>query len=125
MQELKWTAQYYSILADEVTPHNTEHLVTYARFVDKDCNIREEFIGFLHIERVTGEFIANTIIKFLQDQGIPMSNMRGQGYDGTSNMSSIRVGVQGCIRQLAPQSHVRCLLFAICWSVVSIVGNIS
>jgi len=38
-------------------------------------------------------------LKFLQDGGIPAPNMRGQGYDGASNMSSDAVGVQAWIKR--------------------------
>ena len=40
-------APYYFILAHEVTSHNVEHLAICARFVDKNKNIREEFLSFL------------------------------------------------------------------------------
>ena len=36
-------ASYDSILADEVTSHNVEHLAISARFVNKNRDIREEF----------------------------------------------------------------------------------
>ena len=51
-------ARYYSILADEVTSHNVEHLAICARFVDGNKDVREEFLTFVQLERVTGERIA-------------------------------------------------------------------
>ena len=40
---------------------------------------------------------------------IPVKNMRGQGYDGASNMSSGHVGVQARIREVAPlATYVHC-----------------
>ena len=45
---------------------------------------------------------SQAILKFLQGNGIPASNMRGQGYDGASNMSSDAVGVQARIKREAP-----------------------
>ena len=41
---------FHSILADEVTSHNVEHLSIYVRFVDSDRNIRKEFLAFLKLE---------------------------------------------------------------------------
>ena len=87
-------APYYSILADEVISHNVEHLTICARFVDKNKDIREEFLSFLELERITGEKIAKGILEFLKENNIPVVNMRGQGYDGASNMSSAGVGVR-------------------------------
>lgn len=102
-------APYYTILADEVTSHNIEHLAICARFVDGNKDIREEFLCFLELDRITGEKIALAILQFLREHNIPIANMRGQGYDGASNMSSGRVGVQARIMQEAPlATYVHC-----------------
>ena len=108
IEEIK-QAQFYAILADEVTSHNQEYLVPCVRFVAEDKAVREEFLGFLKLERITGEEIAGTIVKFLRDHGITLEGMRGQGYDGAANMSSDRVGVQKRIRDLAPHAtYIHC-----------------
>lgn len=90
VQKIK-TAKFYSILADEVTSHNTEHLALCTRLVDAKGDIREEFMTFLSLERLTGRYIAEKIIEFLKNGDLNVENIRGQGYDGTSNMSSERV----------------------------------
>ena len=96
-------APFYAILADEVTSHNVEHLAICARFVDRSTKeIREEFLTSLKLDRITGERIADGIFAFLEEKNIPLATMRGQGYDGASNMSSDRVGVQARIRHKAP-----------------------
>ena len=61
VQEIK-TAKFYSIIADEVTSHNTEHLALCTRFVDAKGDIREEFMTFLSLERITGRYIAEKIM---------------------------------------------------------------
>ena len=102
-------APFYSILADEVTSHNMEHLALCARYVDSERNVREEFLACLKLERITGRNIAESILRFLKENGIPAKNMRVQGYDGASNMASERVGVQGLIKQEAPlATYVHC-----------------
>ena len=101
VDELK-AARWYAILADEVTSHNTEHLAICVRLVDQNNDIREEFLAFIDIDRITGAEIADAIVKFIQDNDVPIENMRGQGHDGASNMSSDRVGVQARIQQAAP-----------------------
>ena len=108
VQEIK-TAKFYSILADEVTSHNTEHLALCTRFVDAKGDIREEFMTFLSLERLTGRYIAEKIIEFLKDNDLNVENIRGQGYDGASNMSSERVGVQAQIKELSPlATYIHC-----------------
>ena len=94
-------ATYYSNLADEVTLHNEEHLAICARFVDEKKE--EEFLTFIKLERITGEKIAENILAFLKENNIPVMNMRSQGYDGASNMSSSSTsGIQEQIKKEEP-----------------------
>ena len=103
------TAKFFAILADEVTSHNVEHLAIWARFVDLGKNVREEFLAFIKLERITGEKVAEGILEFLKQNDIPVGNICGQGYDEASNMASQRVGVQARIRQEAPLAvYVHC-----------------
>eukprot|EP00731_Ephydatia_muelleri_P018438 Em0011g478a len=44
-------------------------------------DIREEFLAFIGLDRITGAEIADAIIKFLQDNDVPVANMRGLGYN--------------------------------------------
>ena len=91
-----------------MTAHYVEHLAVCARFVDGVKDIREEFLTFLPMERITGKSIVDALIGFLDKHGIPLTDMRGQGFDGASNMSS-RAGVQGRILQVAPlASYIHC-----------------
>ena len=102
-------AKFYTVLADEVVSSNIEHLAVCIRFVDARRNIREEFLTFQQLTRITGMHIAEAIIKFLQENGLQVENIRGQGYDGASNMSSSRTGVQGRIQEVAPlATYIHC-----------------
>ena len=102
-------AKFYSVLTDEVTSHNTEHLALCAWFVDSKNLVREEFLSFIQLDRITGKQIAEAIIAFLNETDITIADMRGQGYDGASNMSSSRAGVQARISEVTPQAtYVHC-----------------
>ena len=94
VEEIK-QARVYAVLSDEVVSNNFEHLAMCIRFVDAARVIREEFMTFQRMTRITGKHIAEAIFNFLQDNGFNVENIRGQGYDGASNMSSSRAGVQG------------------------------
>ena len=74
------------------------------RFVDRDKTIREEFLGFIAVERITGEALATALFSWLQEHNIDVSFCRGQGYDGASSMSSSTVGVQARIREVSPMA---------------------
>ena len=80
-------------MVDEVTSHNHELMPLCVRFVDVQKNIREEFIQFSTLSCVTGEAIAARICSDLTNLGLDLKNIRGQGYDGASSISSNRVGV--------------------------------
>ena len=49
-------------MADEVTLHNTEQLAFCVQFVDSESNIREEFLTFMKVKRITGEHLAHVIV---------------------------------------------------------------
>ena len=70
--------------------------------MDAHKEIREEFIQFSTLSHVTGEAIAARVCSDLTNLGLELENIRGQGYDGASNMSSSRVGLQALIKEKAP-----------------------
>lgn len=65
IEEIK-QAKYYSILADEASSHNQEFLSLCVRFLDAKNEIREECIGFLNIDNLTGRSIGNRIVNRLE-----------------------------------------------------------
>ena len=100
MKEIKENI-FYSILADEAGDcSNQEQLSLVLSFVDKMCEIREEFLGFLHCEGLTGRALADTILMGLANLGLEIKNCRGQGYDGANAMSGLDKGVAGIILRL-------------------------
>ena len=87
-------AKFYSIMADEVSSHNEEHLPLCLHFVDENSEIQEEFVNFLKLERVRAVDITNAIVSCLERLGLSFNDLRGQGYDGVSTMSGEKSGVQ-------------------------------
>ena len=59
-------ARFYSILADEISSHNVEHLCLCLRFVNDTSHIRKEFITFFKLERVRAIVITNAIVNCLE-----------------------------------------------------------
>ena len=89
-------------MVDEVTSHNKEIMPLCVRFVDVHKDIREEFIQFSTLTQVIGEAIAARVCSDLADLGLDIENIRGQDYNGASNMSSSHVGLQALIKEKAP-----------------------
>ena len=77
---------YFSILCDKVTDVSGMSLVLH--FVDQSNSIREEFVDFVQVERITGKVLASSIFNKIESYGLDIRNCRGQGYNGASNMSS-------------------------------------
>lgn len=96
-------------MADEVTSHNKEELALCACFVDNSNDVREEFLAFLRLPRITGNVIGEKIITTLQNLGLRIAKIRGHGYDGAANMSSDNVDVQRLIREQSQKAvYVHC-----------------
>lgn len=73
---------YFSVIADESTDvSGIEQFSICARFVDKtdEYKIREDFLCFIPVEDVTGKGLANTLLITMENIGINLVNMRGQG----------------------------------------------
>ena len=103
---------------DSVTSHNNEQLAF------EHLLIKTKKRGIHRIYQATHQNwknIAEYIKTELSDIGQPISNVVGEGYDGTLNMSSAQVGVQKIIRDdasLAVYNHCasHCLSLVISYS---------
>jgi hypothetical protein len=79
----------YALIADEVTDcSNKEQFCIVLRYVEPESSlIREDLVTFLDCDSgVTGQALADKMLSFVTDHLDP-SKMRGQAYDGASNMS--------------------------------------
>ena len=71
------------------------------RFVDKDNNIREDFLKFIHChEGLHGSELATILLKGIHDLGLDISNCRGQCYDGAGSVSGHINGLDAHILRL-------------------------
>ncbi len=57
------------------------------RYVDANNDICEDFVTFIKLERVRAIDIYEAITGCLEELGLSLNNLRGQGYDGASTMS--------------------------------------
>jgi hypothetical protein len=49
--------------------------------------VEERFVGFLEVADTTGATLADRIWNFIVEMGLDSTKIRGQVYDGASNMS--------------------------------------
>lgn len=119
-------ARFYSVFADEAGVKDQMPLVL--RFVDKDDNIREEVVGFIHCDTGTsGSALSEKILSTLAELKLDARLMRGQGYDGAGNMAGKNKGTAALIREQYPlavythcASHVLNLCIMEAMSTVSV-----
>ena len=80
--------ELYSIICDECTDSsNREQLSLSVRYV-ADMRVQEFFLGFIElVSGVTGEAIAAVIEAVLVECHLDPTHIRGQAFDGASNMS--------------------------------------
>ena len=114
------SAQFYSIIADEVTDvANKEELSLVLRYPFND-EIKEVFVDFLQVERITDELLGNTIVEWLSRHNLSLSLMRGQCYDGASNLSGARSGYKTIVQRSAPLAqYFHCTFYRLNLAVVS------
>lgn len=76
-------------MCDETTDLSTEERMTLCiRYEDLiNCIIQEDFLGFVKITSTIGTSIKNAIKQKLEEVGLSLDNLRGQGYDGGSNVT--------------------------------------
>jgi hypothetical protein len=93
LREIK-LAKFFSIIADEAMDSSgKEQLSLVIRYVDSSNNIREDFLGFIHLSSgLSGKALSDTILGKILDLGLDISNCWGQGYDGAGSVAGIRNG---------------------------------
>ena len=79
-------AKFHAVMADEVTSMNNEILSVCIRYVAGQKDIREVFLQFLDLERITGSHIGAALLSFYKSSGIDIKQCRDQCYDGAPNI---------------------------------------
>lgn len=108
-------AGYFSVLADETTDiQGIEQFSLCVRYVHKNVinsefTICEDFLMFVPIHDLTGRALAKTMLESLQQMGLDLRYMRGQGYDGAAAMSGRFNGCQAVVQEQYPTAlYVHC-----------------
>jgi hypothetical protein len=84
---------HYAILADEASDvSHRQQLVVCLRYVDKLGMPCEHFLGVVYVRDTTSLSLKEAIQDLLVGHHLTLTQIRGQGYDGASNM---RGGIKG------------------------------
>lgn len=94
------------------------------RFVNKEGKVMERFLGLKHVTETTSDALKGALFELLSTHGLDIARVRGQGYDGASNMRGEFNGLQKLIRDENPYAfYVHCFAHQLQLVVVSVVGS--
>lgn len=80
------------------------------RWVGDGFTIHEDTLGLMQLPDTKSATIFSAIKDILIRCSLPVSQCRGQAFDGASNMSGIRNGVQALVKEEVSQAlYVHCL----------------
>jgi hypothetical protein len=89
----------FSVLVDESRDILVkEQMAIAVRFVNNKGEVVERFLGIKHVKDTTSESLKKVLVETLSDHGLVVAKLRGQGYDGASNMRGEFNGLQKLIR---------------------------
>ena len=95
-------SKYYAIMVDATPDVSCQEQSTFVfRYLIHDGSayvIKERFFTFIDDNGKTGAEIASMILKLLYENGVPLSDCHGQGYDTAANMSGEYNGVQSHLK---------------------------
>ncbi|CAM8942367.1 unnamed protein product [Rhodiola kirilowii] len=77
----------FCVLVDESSDcSGKEQMAIVLRYVDSEGLVKERFLGIVHVKETTAKSLKEALEQLLSVNGLSMSCIRGQGYDGASNM---------------------------------------
>ncbi|KAH1073882.1 hypothetical protein J1N35_026210 [Gossypium stocksii] len=88
----------FSIIVDEARDESKkEQMAIILRFVDEQGQVKERFFDIVHVKDTASLTLKNVIFNVLLQHSFDIQNIRGQGYDGASNMRGEFNGLQALI----------------------------
>ena len=111
-------AKVFTVMMDETTDvSGKEQASIMIRFVDLEDIIQERLIGLSTVSRTDSETLFKLLKDTLMSHGLNLSQVRGQCYDGASNMSGRYHGLQARVKLESPKAvYVHC--YAHCLNLV-------
>ncbi|KAI8533307.1 hypothetical protein RHMOL_Rhmol11G0287100 [Rhododendron molle] len=96
----------FCLIVDEARDESMkEQMAIVLRFVDKCGFVRERFFGVVHVPNTTSLTLKNETYSILSHHSLNIQNIRGQGYDGASNMRGGWNGLQALVLKDCPYAY--------------------
>jgi len=98
-----------------------EQMAVVLRYVDNIGHIIEHFLGIQHIRDTIASSLKAVIEAFFSKHGLSISKLRGQGYDGASNMRGEFNGLKALILNSNPSTYyVHCFAHKLQLTLVAV-----
>ena len=95
------------------------------RFVKNQGKVRERFLKLVHVKECTSAALKGALLGVLAGHDLSLSRLRGQGYDGASNMRGEFNGLQRQIRDENPYAfYVHCFAHQLQLAVVTVSSSV-
>ncbi|XP_050945506.1 uncharacterized protein LOC127150859 [Cucumis melo] len=114
----------FSILIDESRDISLkEQMSVVLRYVDEG-HVIERFIRITHFNNTSALSLKEAIDDFFSQHGLSITNLRGQGYDGASNMQSEFHGLKSLIlKENECASYIHCFAHQLQLALVNTAKN--
>ncbi|CAN6726971.1 unnamed protein product [Malus baccata var. baccata] len=114
--------RFFSILMDEARDVSVkEQMAMMLRYVDDNGHVIERFVGIQHVTDTTSSSLKNAIDTLFSRNGLSISKLRGQGYDGASNMRGELNGLKTKILREQPCAYyVHCFVHQLQLALVAV-----
>ncbi|CAN1773946.1 Zinc finger MYM-type protein 1 [Linum perenne] len=115
----------FSILVDEAQDAaGREQMAIILRFVNSSGVLTERFFGIKSVVNTTSATLKEVICGMLSEHNLPIQKLRGQGYDGASNMSGQYNGLKALFLQDCPYAYfVHCFAHRLQLTLVAAAKN--
>ncbi|KAK4591628.1 hypothetical protein RGQ29_016168 [Quercus rubra] len=116
---------FFSILVDELRDISVkEQKSLVLHYVNKKGTIIERFLGIVHVASTTALSLKCAIECLLCEHNLSLSNLRGQGYDGASNMQGDINGLKTLIlKENKLTFYVNCFAHQLQLTLVVVAKN--
>jgi hypothetical protein len=99
-----------------------EQMAVVLRYVDQRGIVKERFVSLVHVTGTTFSYLKSAIDSLFAKLKLSLKQVRGQGYDGASNMRGEFNGLQSLImRESSTTYYVHCFAHQLQLVIVAIV----
>jgi len=115
----------FSVLVDESRDVSyKEQMIVLLRFVSNQGSIIERLLGIVHVADTTAISLKASLQELFSKHGLSFSRLRGQGYDGASNMRGEFNGLKALIlKENSSAYYVHCFAHQLQLVLVAVATN--